>query len=257
MDFTVTIFRRDRTDMAPKTFYLSRWRLIGYFLLLVGLPVFGFWLSYSVVAPRMLNTDVAELRFTAQESSESAELLEARQEALVEENETLRIDLQNEKGLRAELEAKLAIAETARAEGSTKLAGLEGEVIDLRQKIVFFEQLTKPANEQAPLQCFNIDATLKDKTLTYAFTLMKNDGKNKAPMDVKVVLRAMVGAKALDMAKAEVEKMAPLQTKNTRLTFDSTIKGSVTLKDIPDGLRLLDIRAYQGDKTVAHCWKAF
>ena len=177
VDYTITVIRQDRTDVQPQTYRATRTKLLLLLAFIVGLPLFGFWVSYSYIAPQRFAVNMKQLKEDRNEATSSMRALEAQYDVIVEENETLRTDLQIERRQRAELEAKMTNTETARQEAGERLADLEEEVVNLQQSVKFYEDFLKPKNEQAPLQCFNIRTEMKKGRLSYGVSFMKNNQK--------------------------------------------------------------------------------
>ncbi|MDD9911922.1 MAG: hypothetical protein OXR68_00990 [Alphaproteobacteria bacterium] len=260
MSYSITIIRQDRTDLRPKTFKATKLKLVLLLLLFIGLPVLGFWVSYSIIAPSKLEMDISALKERAKQAESSAEEVGAQFDAITEENQTLRTELNTERQQRAELEAKMTIVENARQESGEKSLEMEEELLTLQQRVKFYEQFMKPANEQAPMQCFNMSVKLQKGKVKYGINFMKNDQKNKEKVKMSVAFRLLAGTnvEALNPATAETE--APLHERSASLSKDVRLTGSfgVDEKSLPEGLRLLDVKAYDDDnKVLAHCWKAF
>ena len=154
----------------------------------------------------------------------------------------------------------MTISETARTEAADKASAMEDQLLALQRSVKFYEQFMKPANEQAPMQCFNVEAGLANNKITYGVSFMKNDQKDKDKLSFTVAFRVLAGAKVelLDPVKAAASP--PLHERDANLTRDTRLTGNFKPGDepLPEGLRLLDIKAYDNDNNVlAHCWKAF
>ena len=258
MDYTITIIRRDRTDVQPRTINAT-WRRMAFIVsFIIALPVAGFWISYLYIAPFQLGEDVETLRATTEEAENISDALQAQHDAIVEENENLRKGLRIERQQRAELEAKMTITENARQEAGDKMSSLEEEVLNLHQSIKFYEQFMKPANAQAPIQCFNIKAGMEGENLSYRVSFMKNDRKNKEKIKLNIAFRVLAGANAqvLDPQVANIGE--PEHERTANFTLDTSVSGKFKPHKLPVGLRLLDIKGYdENNKVMAHCWKAF
>jgi hypothetical protein len=244
--------------VEPRTFHASRGRLVVLLSTLVLLPLVGFWISYSWIAPARLGEDVRQLKETTKTARENESFFKAQYDVLVEDNEKLRADLQEVRSLLAEMDAKFTMAETARLEAADEASGMEEELLNLRSSVKFYEQFMKPANQQAPLQCFNMTLRLSNGYLTYAMTFMKNDRKDTRKLSVDVAFRVLAGASAIELDPHEAAVGAPVHERRITLTKDYRLTGKFKVKSQAEGIRLLDVKAYDEKNTVvAQCWKSF
>jgi hypothetical protein len=225
---------------------------------LVLLPLGGFWVSYSWVGPARLGEDVRQLKETTKTARENESFFKAQYDVLVEENEKLRADLKEARSLLAEMDAKFTMVETARLEATDEAASAEEELLNLRRSVKFYEQLMKPTNEQAPLQCFNMDLRLNKGTVTYAVTFMKNNRKDTSSLSADVAFRVLAGANVMKLDPDEAAVGAPVHERRIKLTKDYRLTGKFRVKNLPAGVRLLDIKAYDNkNRVIAQCWKSF
>ena len=259
MNYTITIIRRDRTDVQPRTFHATRLRIMLWVLVLIVLPVVGFYVSYKFVAPFQLGADIQSLKSRTKEAEDVADAMEAQHEAIVEENSRLRDALRQEREQKAELEAKMTITETARQEVSDQFNLQEKELISLRENVKFYEQFMKPVSERAPLQCFNMKVSEAGGKVKYGVSFMKNDRKDKEKISIGIKFRVLAGNNARAINTTEADTREPDHTRKASLTLDASVSGTFTPKaKLPEGLRLLDIKGYDSqNQVIAHCWKAF
>ena len=257
MKYRVSILRQDRTDVRPITFGVSGLRLWGILLFLVLFPFVSFWVIYQYVAPHALQLDVASMKEAKKFAVLEADSMAAQHEVLVEENEKLRHNLHAEREARAKLEAKMTITETAAADLAGKAGQLEEEVLNLRRSVRFYEQFTKPANEQAPLQCFNVKASEADGRIKYSVNMIKKNRKDKQQVTVELAFRVLAGASARQIDLSAKEEAA-LHNRKVTFTYDTSLSGSFKADNVPQGVRLLDIKGFNPqNELVVHCWQAF
>lgn len=257
MKYRVSILRQDRTDVRPVTFGIGGRMLWGFVVLLVLFPFVSFWVVYTYIAPQALAVNMVSMKEAKNSALSEANNMAAQQVIITEENKLLRDNLRQERELRAGLESKITIAETARADLGEKAGELEAEVLNLRRSVRFYEQFTKPANEQAPLQCFNVKASEAAGKVQYSVNMIKKNRKDKNKITVKLQFRVLAGASARQIDLTANDAKA-LHNRSVTFTYDTSLSGSFAAADIPKGVRLLDIKGYDAKgEIVGHCWQSF
>lgn len=258
MAYTLIIMRRDRTDVRPLTLHLSWKRLWGLVAMVFLLPILGFWISYTFIAPRVLGFDMKAMQ-------NAKTYAEAQLAPVKAENATLQARLAKleesskvDRGLRAEAEVRITQAETARAEAASRADGLEEEVLKLRQSIKFYEELMKPKTDQELVQCFNVNASASGNTVKYSLGLLKNNPNDKTPLDMKLYFTASSGSNAATLS-AQKENATSQHSRSLTMVKDASLHGSFTAQLDKEGINMLDIkvRDKKTNKIIASCWKAF
>ncbi len=256
MRYTITLLRQDRTDIGPQTFYMSRRGLILLGVFILGFPLLGFWISYQYVAPWLLKLDIQQLEASQKNARQMADEVSAQFDAVLEENQELRDQLTIESSKRAELEARLQIVQTAREEVGMKVADMESELLTLQRKVKFFDTLLKPQEDELALQCYNLSAERAGQGVKYGVSLMKSDRKDKKSISVNIEFQVLQGARAEDMQVSDIEQ-PPLHTRQATFSDTQRLTGTFNIPDMQEGIRLLHIRAFRGQKLLATCWKTF
>ncbi len=257
--FTVILMEAERTDKQPRSFRLTRQRLVWLITAFIGVPVLGFVLGLLVFAPLILNDDAQQAKRSASTLAKQVERMSTELTKLREEFHTSRQTLTEEQQSRATAEARITMAETARLEAISRLQALEDEVFQLTRQNAFYESFMQPGNNKATLQCFNISAKHSGSTVTYGVNFMKNNQKDRARVEAKVQFRVRVGEALLADGELEADHGSPvLATKDIAMVRDVRTTGSFKA-DVPSsGLRILDITALnKKGETIAHCWKSF
>lgn len=255
MAYTLILMRRDRTDRKPVTVHLTYTRFWVLLVLLVGLPVAAFMVSYYLVAPAKLGADISQMQADRAEALATLAPLEEENDELKARVTQLQKTLQTERQQRAEAEARITIAETARYEGASRVGDMEEELISLRQSLKFYEELVRPKTERDLLKCFNISAEMKGKKLTYGINFLKNDTDNKDKIQVNVQMRILQGN--AEMKTPETSEVEPIQSRSLGFTNSYRLTGSFTYEPTGGGLRILDVRGLdEENRVIAHCWKA-
>lgn len=233
------------------SFHLSKFWLLFWLSAIFIWPVAAYFLSYYQLVPKMIGEEVAEMAAELQTLSE----VELDNTTLKNKNIQLEETLAEERKYRAEAEARVAIVENARANAATELQQAENKIFELKNRLGFYSALMEKSSEKLPLQCFNIQQSLKGEKLSYKVNFMLEDIDNKDQKEYKVKFR-VIGASNLSME--EVEKLPSLQEREIKLRRDIHIEGDLKVAASQESLRILDIRAYdKADKLAARCWKAF
>ncbi len=256
MSYTFIIMRKDRTDVRPVTLHLSWARLWSMIFVVIALPVIGFWISYTIIAPRVLGVDVEDMQNAKDYAEKKLAPVLQENARLKLENQKLTENIMEERDLRAGIEARITISETARIEATNRLSDVDSELISLRKSVRFYKELMKPKAEQDTMQCFNIKANVKSGKLFYGVNFLKSDTKSKT--NIVVEFRILSGDTAVDIDRNRVDVAAALHSRKISLAKDYRLTGSFKVSGLAQGLRILDIKAVNGKKeTLAHCWKAF
>lgn len=249
--YTILFMRRDATDRRPFTIHIGVKLFWFLMILAIGLPVGGFLISYGVIAPKWL-----EFNFKSMERQvEQAEKTEQQNMSLQTTKQKLEAQLKEERQHRAEVEARVTIAETARVEASNRLVQLEGEVVSLKQSVATYERLFKPKLSKQLLECVSTEAEIKGNTVEYSTGFAKM-GSGELPDGLTARVRVLVGDNALSMAGSGAAGQAV--THQLDLKKSSTLKGSAPFTATAEGTRLLDIKIYDATNAqIGYCWKAF
>lgn len=247
--YTILIMKRNATDRRPITLHFAGWFLWSLLFLAIALPIGGFLVSVGYVAPAWLNLNVKSMQHQVEEAAKIKE----ESAGALEEVERMKGQLDQERKMRAEAEAKLTMAETARTEATTKLTELEGETVTLRRSVASYEQLLKPKLSRELVQCVNFDVSEKAGKVDYSVTFAKLT-KTQALPKLNVRIRVVAGdnAVALDEARGGGKVV------NTPLEKDLRVKGDLAMNLPADATRLIDVKVLdESNKPVGYCWKTF
>lgn len=258
MAYTFMVMSRHSTSSRAKTFSVPKSLFWFLFVLFVSSPVWGYYLSYYFLAPKLIGHNVADMAADLNETNARVNDLEKQNSTLEKRLEKAAKELAEAQQRRAEAEARTAILETTRSKTSGRLQTLEDEVYDLRRAVELYENLLRPATEKEVLQCFNIaaDYTPGSKNIKYNVNFLRVDQEDKSTITAKVRYRVLTGKNALALDQAEGAKV--LNTQTLSMVKDARLSGTIAKQLPEDGLRILDVKAYDGsDRVIAHCWKAF
>jgi len=258
--FTLILMETHRTDKAPRSLHLSRGRLAWVIAAIIGLPLIGFALGMLLFAPLFLNEEAQTARRDADDAQIELRTLRQTEEDLLVQVVRLQEQLNAEQQARATAEARITIAETARAEAINRLQSLEGEVLQLGQRNAFFESFMTPQVDLDVLQCFNISAREEGNRVRYGVNFMKNDQSDRTRIAATVQFRVRTGEALLNdslNAEQRAETELPiLHTVDIAMTKDVRTTGSFEAELPDEGLKILDIRAIDAEgNALAHCWK--
>lgn len=257
MAYHITIFTHDNTSRGGRHFKIRKplfWMCLVLFLILPSVAhytiIFHIMPTYAVKKAQGMEEEITGLASGVYTLEEENTLLKKRLKSITGE-------LEEEQAIRSEFEARISIAENARASFANKSQQLEQEVIDLRASTKFYEDILNPSETVGELQCYNITTSLKKGTLKYGVNYLHQNQNNTTSKKYKIVVNVMSGVKASDLESMNVQDGDDVKTVTFKKSY--TLKGSLDV-NLPDNkLRMLDIRAYQHgtDKLVGHCWKAF
>lgn len=253
--YTILFMRQDLTDRRPFRLHISTglfWTLI---LLAFGLPILGFAVSAGVIAPAWLKINVKNMQETVEMAEKSLQPLQEQNTALASQKTTLEGQLKAEMQRRAEAEARVTMAETARIEASSKLGELEGELLNLRRSLATYERLLKPKLQRELVECVSENVTAEGSQVSYSLTFAKVTRTTRVPDDLKVTIRILTGNNAVEMEQGNASAASSVQTLN--LSKAQTLKGKFVVTLAPDTTRLLDVKVLDGNTPVGYCWKAF
>lgn len=250
--YTIMIMRRDATDRRPLTLHISNMVYWGAILLAVGLPVVGFLVSAGVVAPAWLRQNVSQMKHEVQQANQMVNPLKQQNASLTGEKARLRDMLQTERTKRAEVEARVTMAETARAEASQKLTELEAEVINLKKSQAEYEQLLKPKLAKNLLECSNLTATYANGQVAYDVTFAKV-GKGSVAPSLTVEVNARNGNNAMTMGG----QAAATAHHTLALAKNPKISGRMAVTLPPEATHMVQVWVKDGATPVGYCWKAF
>ena len=255
MPYTITIIRRDRTDLPPKTVTMPRGLFWMVLLALVVLPVILFYGMVLVLAPQYADHKIAEMRAASNELV----VLKEDHKTLTTAHTQLQKNYDKLQQEQAEATARLTIAESARHEALQRMQQVTDENERLQKNLEFYKAFLNPVAEREDIQCYNIKVSLIKNGLSYGVSFMRTDPNKKENKD-----RFEGTAKIRLLSGGEVLQLAKTNTKHTDATHklgfvnDYRINGTFSADIPPTGLRMLDIKAYDTKGTVvAQCWKTF
>lgn len=249
--YTIMFMRKDSTDSRPRTIHISTRLFWSVALLAVALPVAGFVLSAGWVAPAWLKLNVKSMEAKVQKAEETTK----QNEGLSDTVEKLKAQLDTERKARAEAEARVTMAETARTESTSRLTELEGESINLKRSLATYERLLKPKLTKELVQCVDMSASYANGQVTYGASFSKISSAVTLPDNLVARVRVLAGDNAVAMeggSSAQTQVNVPLS-----LAKQQRIKGSMALNLPPDTTRLLDIKVFQDTQVIGYCWKSF
>lgn len=253
--YTILFMRRDVTDRRPLTLHISKqlfWTLI---LMAVGLPIFGFALSAGILAPVWLKFDMKSMKQTVENAEKTLVPLQRKNESLSADKSKLSEQLKEEMQRRAEAEARVTMAETARVEASNRLATLEGEMLDLKRSLATYERLFKPKLQRELVECVDQDIAYAGNKLSYNLTFARVAKNLTIPPSLSVQVRVMSGNNAVAIEQAGAN--AVVTTHVLDLSKSQHVKGTFTVTLPTDTSRLLDVKVLDGNTPVGYCWKSF
>lgn len=233
------------------SFHISRFWLLFWVFAIFIWPFASYFVSYYILAPKIIGTEVADMAADLHLLSE----VKSENIKIQKQNSGLIDLLEEERKFRAEAEARVAIVENARATATEDLQKTENTVFELKNRLGFYNALMEKSAEKAPAQCFNIQLSPKSDKLQYKVNFMLEDVDNKVKKSYKVKLRII---SANNLSIGEVEALPVVQERDISLKRDIHITGDIKIGKSEETLRILDIRAYDtSGKLSARCWKAF
>lgn len=256
MAYSIIIMQKDRPDKQSRMLTVPRvvyWLMVIWFFFA---PMFTFYVTYSYIGPNFLVKEAGELSRNLKNVSQALDDLRVENKNLIAENTRMKEESAFDRERRTHAETQVEISENARITSSARQKELEDKVYELEQSLSFYEEFVKPASTQNILQCFNIKVTPGKDRLKYGVNFLRNDQKKKDRIKTTVRFRVMNGENVLTLEEAEAQEVRAVRKIN--LVKDIRITGDINM-DIPDdGLRILDIKAYDdNNEVIAHCWKAF
>ena len=250
--------RRDRTDVRPITVQVTRSVMLAFVATLVLLPLLGFFLAVKVLGPhwygKRLSSLEKELAYMHEIKTPETDDMERLKDQLA----ILQEDLRTERQMRAEAEAKVTMAETARAEASGQSQEVEAELSSLRRTVAVYEELMKPRIDNELYQCFNISASYRSGKVNYQVSFLKKNPKDNNSLETRVEVRILHGDNIFAINRAQAYRQQPDNLHTVAFNKDYRLSGDIDMRLPNDGLRLLDIRGLNtANKVVAHCWQVF
>lgn len=248
--YTILIMKRNATDRRPVTLQMPGWLLWGSLVLAITLPIVGFLVSVGYVAPAWLKLDFQSMQHQVEEAAK----IRKDQAEIQGELERLKGQVDEERKLRAEAEAKLTMAETARGEATTKLTELEVEAVTLKRSVASYEQLLKPKLARELVSCVNQEASqVGDNKVSYGVTFAKLTRTQALP-PLTVRVRVVAGDNAVELD----EGAGGGKVETHKLGADLRVRGEMDIALPKDTTRLIDIKVFdEANKPVGYCWKTF
>lgn len=249
--YTILIMRRDATDRRPHTLHISGGLFWSVILAGIGLPILGFGVSAGYIAPAWLKFNFDRL----ERQVEGAKQTEQNNANLTADNQKLADQLQSERSSRAEAEARLTMAETARIEANNRLTELEAENVNLRRDLASYERMLKPKIDKELVECADISAKAVENGMEYAATISKISGNVTLPPSLTAVVSVLSGNNVVTLDQSgKVNK-----TTNHALDLKKSqkISGKITANLPTQATRVLDIKIKDATRVVGYCWKSF
>lgn len=256
MAYTIIFMRRDSTDSAPVTFTLSKVLFWLFAFASVLVPVGGFFVASFVLAPKYMQQEGVNVAKQLKQTTTQLKELTADYNKLATNHKNLEQQLSLEKEEHAKVQARVAIVESAHMEGVNKFQQLQEEAETLRSQVSFYEKFVKPVTDREDLQCFNITTKESSNGVKYGVNFMRTEQKPKEKITRTVKMKILTGVDMIDLRTQEQGDADVVRTMT--LTKSITLSGTIKTKLANEGLRILDIKAYDEKNNVtAHCWKAF
>lgn len=258
MSYTIIWFAKHRPDAASKTLHISRAGLWGALAaVFVVMPAAFFFWGAVQASPEAARSRLEAQTLEVTGLTAKYRKTEDQFKALQRRHQELQAEYLAETGRRAEVEARLEIAENARANALQRLSETEKKQLELSDKLAIFKDIFKPTEEAIPVQCYNIEAAETAEGVKYQLSLMKTDIKDTKNLDIQLQMRILTGATVVTLGEAALDKAE--RTKNTSLTRQVAVSGLIRGRFPKKGMRVLDVRGYDGTgkKLLTHCWKVF
>jgi hypothetical protein len=248
---------RDRPEKQTVTLHVPKilfWLALIFFVLL---PVGGFYFAVNVLGPVEHKARIAAMEQQMAQAKAETETLRGQMLDWKNLMDQARSETDVERNTKAELEAKITIAETARNESLLRLQQVEEEKAAVEKSLKFYESLLAPAGNHT-VQCFNILASVNSGKVRYNVSFLKTDSRDKKPLSAEVRFSVLTGR---DMRAAQDPK-ALLRANHKRslnITTEAKLDGDFPFTgDATDPTRVLDVRAYDASgKVISQCWKGF
>lgn len=255
--YTILLMRADRTDMRPFRAHIGVKTFWFLLLLAIGLPIFGFLISVGVLAPAWLKLDFQSMQQSVEEAQHNLQPLQQQNAELSTKKQQLEAQLRELRTSHAQVETEVTMARTARTEASSRIAEMEGELITLKKSLASYEKLLKPKLDRELVECVDLVASYENNQVNYRTNFVKVAKSASLPERLNARVRIMAGDNALAMQQTQGTGNAI--NHNLEMARSPSVKGSLPLPaSVADGTtRLLDIKIYDGTKTVGYCWKAF
>lgn len=255
--YTILLMRADRTDMRPFRAHIGVKTFWFLLFLAVGLPIFGFLISVGVLAPAWLKLDFQSMQQSVEEAQHNLQPLQQQNAELSTRKQALENQLKQLRESHAQVETEVTMARTARQEASSRIAEMEGELITLKKSLASYEKVLKPKLDRELVECVDIVATYANNQVTYKSNFVKVAKSATLPQRLNARVRVMAGDNAMAMQQAQGASNAI--NHNLEMARSPSVKGSLPLPaSVAEGsTRLLDIKVFDGSKTVGYCWKAF
>jgi len=253
--YTILFMRRDLTDKRPVTLHVSTrlfWTVIS---LAVGLPIIGFAISAGVIAPAWLKLNFKSMEKYVEKTQKTVQPLQQQNASLLADKAKISEQLKQEMQRRAEVEARVTMAETARTEAATRLAQLEGENMNLRRSLATYERLLKPKLQRELVECVSQDISYSSNKVDYNLSFAPVTKSSRLPESMSVQVRVLTGNNAVAMEQNTLGIANTTQPLN--MAKSQHLKGSFVVTLPSDTTRLLDVRVLDGNTPVGYCWKAF
>ncbi len=253
--YTILFMRRDVTDRRPLTLHISKQLFWAIIILAIGLPIFGFAISAGILAPAWLKIDVKNMKQSVEQAEKTLEPLQKKNESLSADKTKLSEQLKEEMQRRAEAEARVTMAETARVEASNRLAAMEGEMMNLKRSVATYERMFKPKLQRELVECVDQDVNYTGNKLAYELTFARVAKTLAVPPTLSVQVRVMSGNNAVAIEQANASSV--VTTHVLDLSKTQHVKGTFTVTLPTDTSRLLDVKVLDGNTLVGYCWKSF
>lgn len=255
MAYTFIFLSQTDTRQSTRTWHVGRWLFRLLVLLLLAIPFGTFYAGVHLFSAEELSGKVYKLQRDAIVLKQEITNLESAYEALSDERDQLEEQLAEQNRERAEAQARIAMIDNARANTSLQLQESRETVNDLTRRVRVYESLIDPNSEQLPVQCYRIEANPRGDTLRYGVQFLKTDNKDDRVMDLNVQFRVVSGPSITNLTESELSDDD--KVRKTDIVSHRSISGTIGAKVAEEGMRILDIKAYEGDNLVSQCWKVF
>lgn len=254
MAYTIIFLSQTNTHQSTRSVHLNPWVLRLLVLIVVLLPFATFMLGARTFSSQKLTERLDASKTAYVQLEAEANNLRNAYEAMMEEQAELTAQLEDERRQRAEIEARAAITDNARANTSTHLQKTEQEIFDLTRRLKMYESLVGPSEEQLRLQCYNIDVSKNKAGFRYDVQFLKTDEKDVEEVNMQVKLRLLTGNSIVALKETNLGSDGII---DTSVGKHRQLRGQIKSQLSDKGLRILDISAYDGDTLVSNCWKVF
>ncbi len=255
--YTILLMRQDRTDLRPFRMHIgikTFWFLV---LLAIGLPIGGFLISVGILAPAWLKLDFKSMQQSVEEAQHNLQPLQQQNADLAQKKQQLEAQLKQIREAHAQTETEVTMARTARLEASSRIAEMEGELITLKKSLASYEKLLKPKLERELVECVDVVASYKDGEVTYKSNFVKVSQSSNLPASLTARVRVLAGDNVMAMEQGQTS--GTVVNHSLEMARSPSLKGKLPLPEAQAAgtTRVLDVKIYDGSKTVGYCWKSF